>query len=183
MAEGTPAELEAAASPPDHAREIVLHWFDELSEPLRCYLIHFGASTHQAEDAIQETFLRLHAIRRDKPAFANVRAWTFQVARNFLRDEWKSAHVRRTVSIDDPGNDVSQFPDSGRSPEQAFLGEEQSRRLRAAINNLAPQERECIFLRTSGLKYREIAEVMGISLGTVCNLATRASERLKEDLS
>jgi RNA polymerase sigma-70 factor (ECF subfamily) len=69
--------------PPDQE---VIRLFDELYTPLRRYVIFLGLPPEDAEDAVQETFLRLYkhlGSRRDR---ANLRGWLFHVARNLARD-------------------------------------------------------------------------------------------------
>jgi RNA polymerase sigma-70 factor, ECF subfamily len=57
------------------------------------------------------------------------------------------------------------------------------RRLTAALESLSPQQRNCLYLRSEGLRYREIAEVMGIGSSTVGEFLTRAIRRLSEVLN
>jgi RNA polymerase sigma-70 factor, ECF subfamily len=56
------------------------------------------------------------------------------------------------------------------------------RRLRRSMEMLTPQQRECILLRASGLRYREIAEVLGIGISSVGETMQRAASRLKTRL-
>jgi RNA polymerase sigma-70 factor (ECF subfamily) len=107
----------------------------------------------------------------------------FQVARNYVRDDRKSARHQRTVPLDGATEREGPFADPGGSPEHCALREEQTRRLRGAIERLPRQQRECILLRSSGLRYREIAEVLGIHTNSVGALVQRAVARLSEDLS
>ena len=57
-----------------------------------------------------------------------------------------------------------------------------AKRLQTAIERLSAQQRECILLRISGLRYREIADVLGINVASVGELITRATARLSEDI-
>ncbi len=173
MADGMAADSSETASALDQAREEALRWFDELHGPVRRYLIRIGVPAQQADDALQETFLRLYQHLRKGGDISNVRAWIFQVARNYIRDERRTAHRRRATPLD-----AARLVDSAVDPEQAVLSDERELRVRTAVEQLPPREKECIILRSSGLKYREIAEVMGISVATVSGLAMRATARL-----
>jgi len=177
MADGMAADSPGSAAPIDPSRETALRWFDELQDPIRRYLIRIGVPAQQADDALQETFLRLYRQHRKTGDISNVRAWTFQVARNYIRDERRTGYRRRAMPLDE-----ARLTDSGAGPEAAILSEERERRVRRAIEQLPPRERECIILRSSGLKYREIAEVMEISIATVSGLALRATARLAEEV-
>jgi RNA polymerase sigma factor (sigma-70 family) len=69
------------------------------------------------------------------------------------------------------------------NPELCALAAERKRRLSAAIEKLPEQKRECFLLRSSGLPYRDIAEVLGVTASNVATLVHRAVARLREDLS
>ena len=163
-------------------REEALRWFDELREPVRRYLMCSGANPEDADEAVQESFLRLYRHLVGGGDRSNVRAWVFQVARNCVRDSRKSAHRKRTVPLDRAMESEGRFPDPGRNPEQRAAQEQQTRRLGAAVEKLPRQQRECILLRSSGLRYREIGEIMGINTNSVGALLQRAVAQLSGDL-
>lgn len=178
MADWRTANLTKSAAA-DERREEVLRCFDELRDPLRRYLMCAGASAADADDAVQETFLRLYRHLEKSGGLANLYGWVFQVARNYLRDERKSARRQRSVPLDE----ALDCHGSLANPEHSALGEERARRLRAAIEKLPRQQRECMLLRSSGLRYREIAEILGINTSSVGPLVQRAVARLSEDLA
>jgi RNA polymerase sigma-70 factor, ECF subfamily len=177
MAEWETANLTKGAAA-DRTRE-TLRRFDELRDPLRRYLMCAGASAADADDAVQETFLRLYRQLEKNGELANLSGWLFQVARNYLRDERKSARRQRTVPLDGAMDREA----AGSSPEHSALSDERTERLRTAIEKLPRQQRECMLLRSSGLRYREIAEILGISTSSIGPLVQRAVARLSEDLS
>lgn len=183
MADARAANVAKCVAPGDTSRDEVLRWFDELRDPLRRYLMCAGASPADADDAVQETFLQLHRHLEKSGDRPNLRGWVFQVARNYLRDERKSARHQRTVQLDDAIVRSGGPADPQRSPEHRALDEERTRRLRTAIEKLPEEQRECMLLRSSGLRYREIAEVLGINTSSVGTLVHRAVARLTEDLS
>ena len=61
-----------------------------------------------------------------------------------------------------------------------MLRREKFRRLSAAMRELAESERECLLLRAEGLRYREIAEVLGLATSTVADTVERANRKLAE---
>jgi RNA polymerase sigma-70 factor (ECF subfamily) len=183
MADGAMANLTKAATAADRARDQALRWFDELRDPLRRYLMCAGAGPADADEAVQESFLRHYQHLEKSGDLSNLRGWVFQVARNYVRDQRKSARHRRTVPLDDAMEREGRFTDPSGSPEHCALGDERARRLRAAIEKLPQPERECILLRASGLRYREIAEVLGTNISSVGTLVRRAVARLSEDLA
>ena len=176
MADGRTLGISKATAA-DRAREEALNWFDELRDPLRRYLMCAGAGPADADEAVQEAFLRLYRHLEKNGDRRNVRGWVFQVARNCIRDQRKSARHQHTVPLDDA------IADPQDNPERCAQREERTRRLRGAIEKLPEQERECILLRSSGLRYREIADVMGIDTNRAGQLVQRAVARFREDLS
>jgi RNA polymerase sigma-70 factor (ECF subfamily) len=178
MADWGTANLTKSATV-DQRRGEALRCFDEFREPLRRYLMCAGASAADADDAVQETFLRLFRHLEKDGDLSNLHGWVFQVARNYLRDERKSARRQRSVPVEEALGRQGSRDD----PEQSALGEERTRHLRAAIEKLPQQQRECMLLRSSGLRYREIAEVLGINTSSVGPLVQRAVARLSEELA
>ena len=160
------------------ARVEAAWWFDELRVPVYRYLMCNGLGSADAEELVQETFLRLYQHLARQGSRPNLRGWIFEVARNAARDRRKSARWQRTVPLD-PAAGVA---DPGAGPEDQAIREERARRLGAAIGKLSTQQRECILLRIAGLRYREIAEVLGINVASAGELVARATARLSEDI-
>src|SRR5439155_2372307 len=111
------------------------------------------------DDAIQETFLRLHTHLRTGRPDANLRSWVFRVAGNLVRDDRKSGRRRFSQPLE-AGTEGCSDPAAG--PEQQVLARESTERLHAAIGRLPAMERECLALRAEGFRYREIGGVLGI---------------------
>lgn len=168
---------------PGHTGDMSAHkeaewWFGQLRAPLYRYLVCSGLRAADAEELVQETFFRLYRHLANRGSRANLRAWVFEVARNAARDERKSARLQRTVALD-PALGMA---DPAAGPEVQAIAEERGRRLQAAIARLTPPQRECILLRISGLRYREIAEILRINTASVGELVERATARLSEEM-
>lgn len=146
--------------------------------------------TDECRDLTQETFVR---VSRDIERFrgeAEASTWLWSIAKNvWLEAERNRSRLKRAapvVSLDElkenSGFDVGDEKDE--SPLERCLEEEQMRLLREALQLLPPQMRVCIRLRIfQGLRYREIAEVMQTSIGTVKSQLAEARERLRSRLS
>ena len=158
----------AAPSPSDDAPAEVLRLFGEHGSSLyrfcRCNL----GSTPDAEDVVQETFLKLLQHLRAGGGRANLRAWLFEVAANACRDRvrwrprwlpWQAELDRRTVEPFD------------EAPDRRIA--------RAALRSLAPRDRLLLSLRAQGLSYRGIAAAAGIRERSVGRLLARAVDRWK----
>ena len=150
--------------------------FRELRKPLLRYLVCLGLSHDEAQDVVQDAFLSLHRHVSSGGSAENTRAWLYRVAHNQARNRQASYDRRFSAPLDE-GVDA---PMDGATPEQAILEKEKFLRLGSAIRTLAASERECLLLRASGLRYREIGEVLGIATSTVADIVDRAIKRLAE---
>jgi RNA polymerase sigma-70 factor (ECF subfamily) len=157
-------------------RERVTRAYEEAREDIYGYLLLLGLDPDQAQDVVQEVFLKLYiALSRGEP-IQNVRGWVFRVAHNqglkvrTRSTGWQrlSPDVEARVSCGDAG------------PEGALLRKEAHQRLGRALETLSPQQRHCLHLRAEGLRYREIAEALGVSISSVSEHLARALARLRE---
>jgi RNA polymerase sigma-70 factor, ECF subfamily len=137
-------------------------------------------SREDALDLSQEAFARAYRARRtidpDRPFYA----WLYQILRrlcfNFLRD-------RRTRArhLDAAGSWLAEeaADRAAPGPEESYVRAEARRRVAAAIEQLPSREREVLALREfEGLSYREIAELVGIPIGTVMSRLYAARQHL-----
>jgi RNA polymerase sigma-70 factor (ECF subfamily) len=139
------------------------------------YLLYMGVPQAQAQEVTQEVYLRLHQTMRKGTAIENTRAWLFRVAHNLGLKVRSRERAFRAISPD-----WERFENPSGSQETALLDRERNRRVSEALESLSPQQRNCLYLRSEGLRYREIAEVMGISSSTVNEFLRRAISRLAE---
>jgi RNA polymerase sigma-70 factor (ECF subfamily) len=150
--------------------------YRELRKPLLRYLVCLGLSSDEAQDVVQDAFLSLHKHLVSGGPQDNIRSWLFRVAHNRARNRQQSYDRRFGTQLDLDADSISQ----AATPEQVVLEKEKFRRLGKAIRLLTESERECLLLRASGLRYREIGEVLGISTSTVADTVDRAIKKLAE---
>jgi RNA polymerase sigma-70 factor (ECF subfamily) len=151
--------------------------FEQLRNPLLRYAYSFGIPMHDAEEIVQETFLSLFRHLQLGRSRENLRGWIFRVAHNLALKQ-RLAHQRlseRTVS--DGAMAERQF-DHAPNPEQQLSFAQRQSRLLAVVASLPEADRNCLSLRAEGLRYREIAAVLGISLGSVSISLKRSLARL-----
>lgn len=140
------------------------------------YLRCLGLPSSQAPEVTQEVYLRLYQTMRKGETIQNVRAWLFRVAHNLGLKVRSREKTFRTI---DP--DWERFAHVvTESPERNLLDREKARRVHAALETLSTQQRNCLYLRSEGLRYREIAEIMGISSSSVNEFLRRAIARISE---
>jgi RNA polymerase sigma-70 factor (ECF subfamily) len=174
------ASLGEEAPPADTAPDrVVLDQYHREQAPLRRYLAFLGIGADTAEEIVQEAFLRLHSHLRGGGDRTNPRAWLYRVAHNLARNEQSSAHNRLCGPMDDEALLHGASIRNGHSPESLFLNRERDNKLKAAIGALSASQRECLVLRAQGMKYREIAAVLDLSISAVAENVQRGLERLK----
>ncbi len=155
--------------------------FGELRKPLLRYLACLGLSSDEAQDVVQDAFLSLHRHLSAGGSEENIRSWLFRVAHNQARNRQNSYDRRFSTPLDDAAaaSGAEAVLDTA-TPESVLLEKEKFELLGNAIRTLAGSERECLLLRASGLRYREIGEVLGIATSTVADMVERAVKKLAE---
>lgn len=173
----TLAAARAAESKPSEVQCEVIRLFDELRAPSLRYVLSLGLSLHDGEEVIQEVFLALlRHLRLGRPR-DNLRGWVFRVAHN-LALKRRQATRRSPEATESDWESAQRRPDPARNPEQQFSDGQRQSRLLAVFRSLPEEDRCCLRLRAEGLRYREIASVLGISLGTISNSLTRSLARM-----
>jgi len=165
--------------------------FDEIVERFERRLIGYfhglSGDRQLAEDCAQEVFVRMYRARESYSPDAALATFVFRIARNFWIDVYRSRKVRpEERSLDTPrqeresGSLADAVPDGTASPEELAVAEEDQHRLRAALERLPEIQRSVLALAGGqGLKYEEVAEVLGIPVGTVKSRVHAAVQNLR----
>lgn len=162
----------------------VLALFDELRDRLLRYSMSLGLTLHDGEDVLQEVFLALFRhLQKDKPR-ENLPGWAYRTTHNLSLKRRAALHLeqRRTEPARLPEKDEDPLvlcPDALPGPEEQVLFSERQMRLRAVVQALPPNDRACLQLRADGCRYREIASLVGISLGSVAASLARSFDKLR----
>jgi RNA polymerase sigma-70 factor, ECF subfamily len=169
------AEAAYSAKPSQMERE-VMELFEEFRDPLLRYALSFGIPVHDAEEVIQEVFLSLFRHLRLRRSRENLRGWIFRVAHNLaLKQLYVNQRSYKTAS--DRTLAEEQF-DPTPNPEEQLSCAQRRDRLLAVVQALPEADQGCLRLRAEGLRYREIAAILGMSLGSVSISLTRSLARL-----
>ena len=155
----------------------VLQLFDECRGGVLRYVRSFGVAAGDCEDVVQETFLALfrHLLRGG--GRSNLRGWIYRVARNLALK--RRAGQRLAVQLALPAAAGLDRQDPGANPEQLLLAGQRQAHLHAVLRALPLRSRRCLQLRAEGLRYREIAGALGVSVGTVANVLAQAALRVQ----
>ena len=176
--------LRASASsedrPPQWTEEQTVQLFDELRAPVLRYLASLGLRATEAEEVVQEVFLSLFRQSHRNVSGEHLRAWIFRVARNLALHRHRS---KRRRPEDLFGLDFLPYKDAvdpQPTPEEQALTSNRHRRLMTAFSSFPDQVQQTLHLRAEGLRYREIAEVLGVSSTTVARTVSQALEKLQK---
>lgn len=160
------------------------------------FFVKKGFSAEECNDLAQETFLRVHKSLATFRRESRFETWLFQISANIYRNTLRAQSTRKrdapevslTDVIDGPGgggggeSDIVQ--DEGGGPLEDLLADERSRMLHEALQDLPSQMRRCVILRVDrDLKYREIADIMLVSIDTVKAHLFQARQLLKVRLA
>jgi RNA polymerase sigma-70 factor (ECF subfamily) len=178
IALGASAVEAAGKTQPSAVEAQVLHLFDLLRNRLLRYLLSFSVAPADSEEIIQEAFLALFQhLRAGKPD-KNLQGWLFRVVHNLglrrRRDGRRDLDHFPTASM--PQEDLALDP--APNPEEAFSTRQIRERLLAVVEALQEQDRRCLILRAEGLRYREIAAVLDMSLSSVSASLSRSLAKI-----
>ncbi len=180
-----------------HARETGSQTsaFEDLALPLlpSLYNVAFWLSRNpaDAEDLVQETFLKaLRGFGTFEPG-TNFRAWMFRILRNTYLTSRTGLAARSTVALEDELADPNEsglapLPEGAidrQTPEMSLINLGDRAAIQAAMEKLPPPLLEVVLLcDVEEMKYKEIAAVLDIPIGTVMSRIARARAALREEL-
>lgn len=160
--------------------------FEQLSVPLLRRLYNLARwLTHddaEAEDLVQETYTRaLKGFRSFQPG-TNFAAWMFRILRNtFLAS--RARPQQSHLSIDENADDAL-LPAVADTPESILVSTNTQQQIQAALDKLPAGYREMILLcDVEEMKYRDIADLLGVPVGTVMSRLSRARRALRGTLA
>ncbi len=160
----------------DIEHEVVV-LFEQYRDPLLRYAVSFGVPAADAEEVVQEVFLSLFRHLQLGRSRQNLRGWIFRVAHN-LTLRRRHANQRLPVASEGEAGIAAQQPDPGPNPEDACSDAQRRQRLLAVVEALPDVDRACLRMRAEGLRCREIARALGISLGSVSMSLARSLGKL-----
>ena len=172
----------ASSSPDDQPSSS----FEELAMPLFDSLYAFARwlvrNESNAEDLVQETYLKaLRGFASFQPG-TNFRAWMFRILRNAFLSSRAALGQRITIEID-PEEDTPVLPVISITPESLLIGRFQEDAVQNAIEQLPVIFREVLLLcDVEAASYREISEILSIPIGTVMSRLGRARKAVREAL-
>jgi len=169
------------------AFEILL---DRYGDAVVTFCYAFLRNREAAEDIGQETFLRVYRNAARYKPLAKFTTWLYRIAANLCINELKKGKLRRAMSLDEPaGSDsdgtriVERIASDARQPLSEAELREAHQLVEKAIEHLPEDQRATIVLvEHHNLSYREIADVLGVTVSAIKMRVKRARETLREML-
>jgi RNA polymerase sigma-70 factor (ECF subfamily) len=159
--------------------------FEELAMPLFDQLYNFARwltqNQSEAEDLVQETYVKaLRGFSSFQPD-TNFRAWMYRILRNTFLTSRSGLGPTSTVPLDE--EEGLEIPASTGTPESIFIEHAQEQLLQGAIEQLPLHFREILLLcDVEEMSYKEISDALSIPIGTVMSRLSRARKALREIL-
>lgn len=172
-------DCEGATSVSPLAEERAAALFETHRDKIFCFLVGQGIEPAEAQELTQDVFFKLFVALRKGSEIESEQAWLYRVASRLAVDHWRREGSPMWVELES----MPAFAESLRSqeltPEAAALRAQRLNRVATALAHLPKDQRLGIHLRMQGLRYRDIARILNLSVTTVSSLLSTAVERLR----
>ena len=164
----------------DYAFEEIIHRY---KDRLVNFVFRFLGQMDEAEDIVQDTFLKVYKNKHAYENIARFSTWIYTIAGNLAKTELRKRKRRRIFSISKIGPDEKEFelPSNDKTPEENAETLFTEKAVQAAIQELPEKFRTVIILRDiQELSYDEISMIIGVPLGTVKSRVNRGRFKLRD---
>jgi RNA polymerase sigma-70 factor (ECF subfamily) len=157
----------------------------ECMDTLYRYAMVLTRNPSEAEDLVQETYIRAIRAMRRLRAGSNIKSWLFVILRNIWLNQLREQRTTpKMVEIDVDTITANVVVETSKDPHALYVSKLECEQVREAIQQLPVDFREVILLREyEELSYQEIASVLGCPIGTVMSRLARARSKLRPMLS
>jgi RNA polymerase sigma-70 factor (ECF subfamily) len=174
--------IEFQRSGDEKAFEILIQRF---KNPLTNYVFRFLGDYESWVDVVQETFIKVYRYKDNYSSVAKFSTWVYTIAGNLAKTEYKRKQRRNLFSINSYGEESKTFeiPDESFRPDVTVDSNMKNEIIQNALLKVRDSYREAVILRDiQGLSYEEIAEIIGIEVGTVKSRINRGRAELQKFL-
>jgi RNA polymerase sigma-70 factor (ECF subfamily) len=158
-------------------------FFEMVALPLFDQLYNFAhwltGDRNDAEDLVQETYVKALKGFKSFEEGTNPRAWMYRILRNTFLTSRSGLSAQNTAPLDED-DDIEELASHAVTPESLLLQQESSQAIIDALANLPVAHREMILLsEVEELSYKEIAQVLAVPIGTVMSRLSRARKLMR----
>lgn len=146
--------------------------------------LRMSGSPERAEDLAQDIFIRIYRHLGRFNGRSTLKTWIYRVTLNHCRSKLGRKRWLTAPLFEDDRERGVQLVDGRRGPEDRTLADDAGRRVATALDAVKPPFREAVVLRDlEGLSYDEIAQVLGVRIGTVRSRIARGRDALRQALA
>lgn len=151
--------------------------------PLTNFVYRFLGDYEACNDVVQETMIRFYRNKDSYKSIAKFSTWIYTIATNLAKTEYQRRRRRQIFSISShrDENDNFEIPDESKRPDVIVDSAIKEKIIQKALLKVSSAYREAVLLRDiQELSYEEIAEIMGIEVGTVKSKINRGRMQLQK---
>lgn len=148
-------------------------------DELFSYGLSLGFNREETQDAIQDTFVKLHQKRRECKNIENIKSYLFRMLKNCLLDRYRSCKKEEVLDLNNlPFEmEISVLEEYIDKEEREFL----EKYINQLLNKLTSRQKEAIYLRFfKELEYEDTAKILNMTPPAVRKLISRAIKRMRE---
>lgn len=162
-------------------QERVVALYEAHRDGIYRFLVGQGLNPAVAQDVTQDVFVDLFVALEKGTLVSSEQGWLYTVAGRSVADYWRREYHLASVQTDYDPRAAGNVPSLEPNPETQAANKQQIQRVAADLRRLPKEQRLCIHLRMQGLRYREIAKVLGVSTSTAAEWLGSAVNRLRGD--
>ncbi len=157
---------------------------ERFKNPLTNFVFRFLGDYEACTDVVQETFIKVYRYKDSYNSVAKFSTWIYTIAGNLARTEYQKRKRRSFFSINAFGEDKNEnfdIPDESYRPDVMTDSGIKDEIIQKALQKVSPVYREVVILRdVQEMSYEEIAEITGITVGTVKSRINRGRAQLQK---
>ncbi len=157
---------------------------ERFKNPLTNFVFRFLGDYEACVDVVQETFIKVYRYKDSYNSIAKFSTWIYTIAGNLARTEYQKRKRRSFFSINAFGenkNENFDIPDESYRPDVMTDSGIKDEIIQKALQKVSPVYREVVVLRdVQDMSYEEIAEITGITVGTVKSRINRGRAQLQK---
>ncbi len=154
--------------------EQIVELYATMRPPLLGYAYHVVGSSGEAEDLVQNAFLKLFDQLKRDANILNLRSWLYRVVHNMAIDHSRRKGIQESLNAE--WLEQKLMSDRTPSAEEDLI---RRQRIALSLKALNERERHCLMLRAEGLSYTEIGEVLGVSQKAVSVYLSRGLKKFE----
>ncbi len=157
---------------------------ERFKNPLTNFVFRFLGDYEACTDVVQETFVKVYRYKDSYNSVAKFSTWIYTIAGNLARTEYQKRKRRKFLSINSFGENKDEnfdIPDESYRPDVMTDSGIKDEIIQKALQKVSPVYREVVILRdVQDMSYEEIAEITGITVGTVKSRINRGRAQLQK---